>query len=246
MHHKLIVAMLLVLGSAGSAQAAVNLVTNGDFELSTYTQSSEFGVAFGGQGVTGWTATLPNGYSNYWFSANASTVNSLNRFNSPNEKLAPTYTGPSPVGGNFVGIDGDVADGFASPLVQTINGLTVGSRYNVDFFYALTQLQSRTGPTTNEVQVTFGGVTQTTGVVALPSRGFIDWSAQRFTFTATSTSEVLSFMSVGGPGGLPPYALLDGVSLTAVPETSVWVMLIAGFGLVGASARRGRAPVVAA
>ena len=40
------------------------------------------------------------------------------------------------------------------------------------------------------------------------------------TFTADAVNPVLSFLSVGAPDGLPPFAVLDGVSLEAVPEPS--------------------------
>ena len=40
------------------------------------------------------------------------------------------------------------------------------------------------------------------------------------TFTADAVNPVLTFLSVGTPDGLPPFALLDGVSLKAVPEPS--------------------------
>jgi hypothetical protein len=42
-------------------------------------------------------------------------------------------------------------------------------------------------------------------------------------------------------------AFIDGISLstTAVPDASTWMMLIAGFGLVGAAARRSRGSVAA-
>lgn len=41
-------------------------------------------------------------------------------------------------------------------------------------------------------------------------------------------------------------ALVDGVGVDPVPEPSSWVMLIAGFGLVGAAARRRRIAAIAA
>jgi hypothetical protein len=49
-------------------------------------------------------------------------------------------------------------------------------------------------------------------------------------------------LSQNGGGGFE----LDNVTIGAVPEPASWVMLIAGFGLVGAAARRRRTAVVAA
>ena len=71
------------------------------------------------------------------------------------------------------------------------------------------------------------------------------WSLEAFDFIATAASEVLSFLAVGSPAAnLPPFALLDGVSLTAVPEPSALAMMLAGFGGLGFVAhRRRRTPV---
>ena len=60
------------------------------------------------------------------------------------------------------------------------------------------------------------------------------------------TSHVLTFFANGGPGGLPPFSLLDNVVVSDVPEPSTWAMLIAGFGLVGVAARRRRTAALAA
>lgn len=51
----------------------------------------------------------------------------------------------------------------------------------------------------------------------------------------------LSFLAVGTPAGVPPFSLLDGVSMVAVPEPQTWGMLGLGLGLVGFAARRRKA-----
>ena len=76
------------------------------------------------------------------------------------------------------------------------------------------------------------------------------------TFTATSASETLSFQAKaipftgGAPAGLPPFLLLDGVSLSApttpepptapaTPEPSTAITaVLGGIGLVAAGLRR--------
>ncbi|UAJ11857.1 PEPxxWA-CTERM sorting domain-containing protein [Polymorphobacter megasporae] len=68
---------------------------------------------------------------------------------------------------------------------------------------------------------------------------------ESFTFTATGTTEVLSFLALGTPEGKPPFSLLDGVSGT-VPEPATWAMMIGGLGLVGGAMRAGRRGTVAA
>src|SRR5580700_3789694 len=84
--------------------------------------------------------------------------------------------------------------------------------------------------------------------VDVASRGFTGWMTGSMTFTATSASEVLEFVSLGAPSGQPPVALLDGVSLTgltgAAPEPGTRAMMglgFAGLGLV-AYRRRRKAP----
>ena len=70
-----------------------------------------------------------------------------------------------------------------------------------------------------------------------------------FDFTATSASELLSFVSVGTPQGTPQVALLDDVSLTGgvpgAPEPATWAMMGLGFaGLGFAAMRRSRKTAV--
>ena len=77
--------------------------------------------------------------------------------------------------------------------------------------------------------MTLGSQTFTTGTVSVPAKGFSGWMEQTFNYTATSTSETLSFLAIGTPNGQPPFALLGGVDLTVVPEFSNWAVL-AGLG----------------
>ena len=75
---------------------------------------------------------------------------------------------------------------------------------------------------------------QSTATVTTPSHGFSPWELQSFTFTASSTSQMLSFLSTGGPSSsIPPFALLDGVSLIQAPEPGSWTLLLGGLGVLG-------------
>jgi hypothetical protein len=63
------------------------------------------------------------------------------------------------------------------------------------------------------------------------NHGAVGWMSQTLTYTATATSELLSFIAVGTPNGEPPFALLDGVSVTAdAPEPATSALI--GFGLL--------------
>ena len=202
---------LALLGTA--AHATPNLVTNGDF-ASTYGQNNQFGTGFGGQGVTGWTG---NGGYNLWFSsaASSSTQSAVSQYNTGKEDLWGPV-GNSPTGGSFVALDGDT--NVQGGISQTINGLKIGDTYALTFSWAAAQVQSRTGATTEQYQASLGGQSFLTKVVSNPSQSFTGWFTTTFDYTATSTSELLAFLSIGTPNGLPPIAALDGVSLVDVPE----------------------------
>ena len=234
---------LIAAVSAISAHASVNLVANGGFESSTYTVNHQFGAAFGGQGVTSWTGDGGTALQFYFFGGTQTTVSAINKFHDPKTYFYPSFSTLSPNGGNFVALDGDV--NARGRITQTISGLTIGKEYAVSFDWAATQLANRKGATTEQILVGFGSQSAFTSVVPNPSMGFTGWFTEKFIFHATSTSQVLSFLSIGTPKGLPPIAALDGVSVTAVPEPAVWLFLVAGFGLVGVASRRRTVTVAA-
>ena len=139
--------------------------------------------------------------------------------------------------------------GFSGPLTP-ITGLTVGDTYQLSFYWAGAELSNRTGYQTIQLTGSFGGDSFDTPVYANTNPtgtpgSFSGWTLETFDFTATATSETLSFLAVGSPANnLPPFALLDGVSLTAVPEPSTWAMMLVGFsGLGYAAYRRRRTPI---
>lgn len=137
------------------------------------------------------------------------------------------HPGASPDGGNFVAIDG-LTD-FSTPLTQTINGLVAGMQYTVSFYQAAAQQRGFDGATTERWRVQFGSQSQLSTLMNNANHGAVPWMGQSMTFTATSSSQLLSFIAVGTPSGLPPFVLLDGVSVEAqTPEPAT-------FGLIGAA-----------
>jgi hypothetical protein len=230
-----------------TSSAHANLVTNGSFEgWSDGTTSSQFGSRFPGQTLTGWN---DNGGYDFVFTPSDPDADSqyggqdVALWGPGNGGVGPATLGPSPDGGNFVAIDGP----FNSPpngaaLTQTINGLVAGQQYVVSFYWAAAQQGPAplgtppqagfTGPTTEEFDVSLGGQTIDTSVLTNVSMGFSGWNQATMTFTADTTgSELLSFLAVGTPtaNNAPPFALLDGVSLTsATPEPSSLALLATG------------------
>jgi hypothetical protein len=73
----------------------------------------------------------------------------------------------------------------------------------------------------------------------LGSASFSGWASFTCNFTAAAATQVLSFLAVGAPNGLPPVALLDGVSLVEVPApAALGVFGLALAGLLVARRRR--------
>ena len=222
---------LLSLGSG--AQAAANLIVNGDFEsvsIATATQLSRPGMTSGAT-LTGWTN---NGYNFYFTPGSADTTgsyspeynNQLKLWGANNGGTGPSYIpATSPTGGNFVGADGGYIVGS---LDQTVTGLTVGQKYVLSFYWAAGQQAGFNGATTESWGVTFGGQTYNTVTVSTPNHGFSPWRQDTVTFTASATSQVLSFLATGSPAGVPPFSLLDGVTLFAAPEPATWAVMIVG------------------
>ena len=229
------VAAMAAMAVSSAAQAA-NLVTNGGFETSSYSHNTQFGADYGGQGVDSWTGLGGNHLQFYYRGGTQTSENATNQYGDQQGYFYPSFNALSSQGGNFVGLDGD--PDYQGQVSQTINGLVIGQQYTLTFDWAAAQLINRSFDTTEFFNVTFGGETFNTATLAVPSGGFSGWKTVKLLFTATSASQVLTFLSVGTPNGQPPIAALDGVSLTAVPEPATWALMLMGFGAVGFAARR--------
>jgi hypothetical protein len=237
------------IASTGTALAGTELVSNGGFEASD-NGPCQVGYC---TTVTDWSVPNPNESLSYTFLFAASGTGSGD--NGVNNQYGGTLSlygpangvnnglGPSPQGGNYIAQDSAYDQGAIS---QTISGLTAGDSYVVSFYWAAAQQNGFNGPTYDQWQVSLGGQTLDTPTVNIDSHGFSGWMSQSLTFTATGPTEVLSFFANGGPSGVPPFALLDGVSMMAVPEPSTWAMMLIGFGGLGVAAFRSRRKAAAA
>jgi hypothetical protein len=224
---------------------AANLVTNGDFESNGGNGQLGFNTF-----ATGWSVPAPPGSYTFLFAPGTADTPGGNgapgqygglSMWGPNNGSANGLPATSPTGGYFIAQDSAFQQGA---IFQTVNGLTPGQNYNVGFWWAGAQQEFFNGPTFDRWDVTFGNQTQDTAFVNLPDHGFSGWQFQNFTFTATSPSQVLSFFADGGPGGVPPFALLDGVSVNSanvVPEPATLSLVAVGLAVFGAARLRRRA-----
>jgi hypothetical protein len=238
--------------SSGRALVAALFLTIAISAKADFVQNGSFSSTTDGTGqlgyntdATGWTT---NGYNFLFAPGTADTtgangVDGIVKLWGPNDGSNNGLPVTSPDGGNFVAADGAYEVGA---IQQTIDGLTPGSVYAVGFWWGAGQQSNRSGPTTEQWQVSLGSETLATPVYDNANHGFSGWMYETLDFTATSGSEVLSFLSVGTPSGVPPFALLDGVSMEdpVVPEPGTFVMLAGGLALITVAAifrpKRGR------
>jgi hypothetical protein len=221
-------AALLLFGAGAKA----DLITNGNFS-STTNGGGQLGY---NTNVTGWTT---NGYNFVFTPGSADNGGVTGQYGSlqlwgPGNGSA-NGLGSSPAGGNYIGADGAYNVGAIS---QTINGLTAGAQYTVGFYWGGAQQYGYNGITTEQWLVSLGSQTLSTNILTDPSNGFTGWQQTFLTFTATSSSEVLSFLAAGTPNGEPPFSLLDGVTMTQVPEPASMSLLGAGLAGLGFVRRR--------
>jgi len=146
-----------------------------------------------------------------------------------------SITAASKNGGNFLAVEDP--SGTAS-ISQTVSGLIVNQTYTVAFEQAGGIWNGGTGPSTDFWKVSFGGTTQNSPTVTAPlATGFSGWSSVQMQFVATAASMVLAFTASSNPVGQPPFALLDGISVTQqVPEPVSSALFLSG--LAGLAALR--------
>ncbi len=229
----------------------MNLINNGDFAIATQTPpaggndaTTIGGKLEGGQldynvSATGWANGQDGsgnlGYTLIWnndgtgasYANNAtklSTANGVDHAQLWNLNNGGVSSIPLPSGytGNILGADGAYEVGA---LTQTVKNLVVGKTYALTFDYAAAQENGFDGTTTENWKVSLGRDEADTSVInSTTEHSFFGWDSYVHDFTATSTSEVLSFTANGTPGSTqPPFVLLADVQLDEVPEAGTYL-----------------------
>ena len=210
-----------LLGTA--AQALPNLVQNPSFESNTGTQFT--GVNFfalqpgqtGSANFPSWMVTPPSYQSIATVGDNS--VTGGNAWIG----LAAWPSAQTTSGQYFFIADGDYTSGVNAMISQVIAGLTIGSSYQLSFDWgagvcSVVPPCDTPSPTNSGWDISFGLATDSVNSGPVPFQSFSGWKTYAKNFTATATSQTLSFLSKGGPSGAPPMSLLDNVSVAEVPK----------------------------
>jgi hypothetical protein len=201
------------------ASANATPITVGDFSTSSHSSNQLTTNAYNGATLSNWSNPTQNAY-NFVFVPGDTTAN--NQYGSGltfyGNTSGPNSPFVSPKGGNVVALDSDFGQGN---ITQTLHGLTTGDLVTLTFDFAGAQQTGFSGASTDYLAVSLGGQTIDTQTLNNASQSFTGWNSESLTFTATGTSEVLSFFAVGTPSGVPSFALLDNVSGTETPNSPV-------------------------
>ncbi len=219
--------------SAGAVASPLNLVQNGSFETTNNFNPSQTGSEVTNSNLPGWqlsscisSCSGPNNLFSFILQSNYAT-NGFNDAEYGHQSYFASAPGASPDGGNLYAADGGYQIGTLS---QTISGLNVGQTYQLSFYQASVQQSGYPGNFTASWDVGFGNQTENSATMVNPSLGDTPWTLQTMDFTASSVSQALSFMATA-TNSYPPFLLLDGVSLTAVPEPASFALV--GVGVLG-------------
>jgi hypothetical protein len=212
----------LALTLIAPAPAAANIIVNGGFETPGSPGNPVYGA---GSNIGGWTVTGNPSNAVFYLRSDYSE---------------PGITFPSHSGGYSVDLTGA---GNTSPLDGVFQNVAtmVGTNYNLSFWIGN---QASFGGTSS----IFYSTPSTAGLFindifasnftnADETSATVNWKQFTYNFTATSANTKIAFLN--NTPVVDNYLGLDDVSLiAAIPEPATWMMMIIGFGFVGAGLRR--------
>lgn len=195
--------------ASAPASAAVNLVSNGDFEFGT--GDAGFGgfrtIPGSGAVITDWSVNGSVDWINGYWNAQSGT--------------------------HSVDLNGTAIGG----LQQTLS-TTAGQTYVVSFYVSGNPDDFKPGTRFMTASFGNQSATVEYFVASDNSKTNMNWQLREFSFVATGASTVLAFNTFGSEGNCCWGPALDNVSVSAVPELSTWAMMLLGFAGVGFVAYR--------
>jgi hypothetical protein len=234
--------------TAWTLAAAAQTLSNGNFSASGSAGFIQQGTT-NDQSLPSWTIT--NGPSgSYTCVATGPTITSGTTYCGSGGDSFTTSPGTIPGGYNGNIFINDAGSPYSLTISQTITNLISGQAYALSFYYAGAQQTNFSGASTDYWAVTTGStVTDTPNITigygtAGGNQGIgpaDPWAEDTINFTATATTEALSFLAAGTGSGEPPFMMLADVSIFHVPEpASLTAYCVALMGLAGL--RRYRRP----
>jgi hypothetical protein len=216
----LIGAALALMATAGTASAAVVVISDPSFESPSLPSGAyEYGVQNGAQHSSNGVDVTASGLT---FGNGAGIQSNGSAWN-----FAPAPDGTQTA---FLQSYNDQTPGV---ITQDVSGLTPGKSYDISFFDA-----DRAGYGVDPVTVYFDGAALGTYTPASTN-----WnSVTTASFIPTSSNGVITY-SVGLNAGDADIGL-DDVSISAVPEPAVWAMMLMGVFGLGATLRNNRRSLV--
>lgn len=175
---------------------------------------------------------------------------------------APGNTAILPTGtATYLEVDGDPT--WGAPVWTDMTGLTIGDDYLLSFYQASNEENGNnkayndswdvyiipgasSGPyicpvCSTPINPDPSDLVLTSQVMANPGATSTPWELETVRFTATSTSEILEFVTdavaVTAGAFAPPFLDLAGVSTAEAPEPGTWALTILGAGAAFAAAR---------
>ena len=223
---KIILSVSLI---ASSAVTNASLITNGSFEQTVFIDSSSVIGATSNTDLQSYTNT--NSVWDVFYSLPGWTTTYGNGI-----ELQKNVVTKSQDGLHHVELDSHISGLSNSVMTQTVDSLTVGENYLLEFFYKpRTNILNDNGINVfwYDANTDFDFDMDAVLVSDSTAQLMPDWSLQTISFIAQAQSMNLSFASFGQQNTLG--GLIDNVSLTrvaSVPEPSTFIFLFTALALL--------------
>jgi hypothetical protein len=225
--------------------AAAQTLLNGNFSGSGFPGFIQQGTT-NDQGLPNWTITTGSSGSYTCVATGPTITAGTTVCGSGGDSFT---TSPGTVPGGYTGniFINDAGSPYSLTISQTITNLISGQAYALSFYYAGAQQTNFSGASTDYWAVTTGSTVTDTPNITIgygtpggnQGIGPTDpWAKETINFTATGTTEALSFLAAGTGSGEPPFMMLADVTIFHVPEPAS--LMTYGVGLMGVAGLRRR------